>query len=279
MIYCIVGKTASGKDTFAKQMAKEFQLPFVVSYTTRPKRKYETDGKEHFFLDEHQAKKLTKDYTSCLALTEINGYHYFTTKDQVQKDCIYIIDPNGIEYIKTHFPELKLTSIYVDCSESIILNRAKRRGDNPDVVKSRLDSERSQMDTFFCQNKMDYVLDNNGSHKQFQSEMKRLFLQLQKEKGIGMESRNFILDSGILVDYENYTAVVKEKENEFDMMTLSKLHHIYERLATAEYLFDNYDLDHLQAYHKASEVREYMDKMDVTEEEAIEYVFQNELER
>lgn len=161
MIYAIVGKTASGKDATAKYLNQKYGIPFMVSYTTRPKRNYETNGKEHFFITEDEAKKLTCNYTECLAMTVINGYHYFTLPSQAMwEDYIYVIDPSGIEYIKNEYPEIDIRSFYIYCPEDLILERAAIRGDKLDVVKSRLESEREQMDTFCAHQSYDFFIKN-----------------------------------------------------------------------------------------------------------------------
>ena len=53
-IYCIMGKSSSGKDTIYKKLAEDADLPVktLVPYTTRPMRDGETDGVEYYFCDE-----------------------------------------------------------------------------------------------------------------------------------------------------------------------------------------------------------------------------------
>ncbi len=50
-IYCVMGKSASGKDTLFKKLLKESpKMKKLVLYTTRPMREGETDGVEYFFV-------------------------------------------------------------------------------------------------------------------------------------------------------------------------------------------------------------------------------------
>lgn len=46
-----VGPDGSGRFTLAEAMGITFQIPRVVSYTTRPKQAHETNGKEYYFID------------------------------------------------------------------------------------------------------------------------------------------------------------------------------------------------------------------------------------
>ena len=50
-IYCLMGKSASGKDTIYNRLRsmEEVQLRRVVPYTTRPIRSGETEGESYFF--------------------------------------------------------------------------------------------------------------------------------------------------------------------------------------------------------------------------------------
>ena len=51
-IYCVMGKSSSGKDTVYKKLKeqyKEFRL--IVPYTTRPIREGEKDGVEYYFVE------------------------------------------------------------------------------------------------------------------------------------------------------------------------------------------------------------------------------------
>ena len=52
-IFCIMGKSSSGKDTIFKLLVEEntHNLKEVVSYTTRPIRNNETHGVEYFFIN------------------------------------------------------------------------------------------------------------------------------------------------------------------------------------------------------------------------------------
>ena len=89
LIYAVVGPSGCGKTTATKIMA-EFGIPSLVSYTTRDMRHDEVNGREHWFVSNHEIPP--KD--SMLAYTFFGGKHYWTTIDQIPKNggCSYIID-------------------------------------------------------------------------------------------------------------------------------------------------------------------------------------------
>mgnify|MGYP000808522934 CR=1 FL=1 len=51
-IFCIIGKSSTGKDTLYQRILerKDLQLRQIVSYTTRPIRAGEVDGTEFIFV-------------------------------------------------------------------------------------------------------------------------------------------------------------------------------------------------------------------------------------
>ena len=59
-IICLVGKTGTGKDTIAKFLYETFGIESICSYTTRPKRDYEINGVEHYFIDKEKMAYLRK---------------------------------------------------------------------------------------------------------------------------------------------------------------------------------------------------------------------------
>ena len=62
-IYCIMGKSATGKDTIYKRLLadEKLHLKKIVTYTTRPIRAGEKPGEEYFFIGEDEVKKLTEE--------------------------------------------------------------------------------------------------------------------------------------------------------------------------------------------------------------------------
>lgn len=119
----------------------------IVSYTTRPIRDYETDGKEHWFIDEKEAQRLLNSQ-SIVAYTEIGEYKYFVTKQHLEDESknLYVIDPKGIQYLLENFPDLRdYVIIYVNPDTAIRLNRAKSRSDyNEEKFNAREKAEDEQ---------------------------------------------------------------------------------------------------------------------------------------
>lgn len=163
-IIAIVGKTSTGKDTISRYINDKYDIPFIVSYTTRPMRDYETDGKEHYFITKEQMNKLISDKNNIIAYT-INtetGIEYCATKDCIKGDCaIYIINPDGIEWLKQNCPDIDVISIYLNLNEIEIIKRGLKRGDDIEVLKTRLNSERDEFDSYMESKKWTYIVDTS----------------------------------------------------------------------------------------------------------------------
>lgn len=175
MLYVIVGETGSGKDTIARYLDMKYNIPMVVSYTTRPKREGETDGVQHYFISPEEMHKLTEK-GGLLAYTKFpkTGYEYCATEDCLKdRDMSYILNPDGVSWLKKHsdFNEFKVIGVSLSKEERI--KRAKARGDEVSAITARIDSEQEQFDTFFKSKGYDYLVDNSGDHDD-------LYLQIDK---------------------------------------------------------------------------------------------------
>lgn len=135
----IVGKSCVGKDTTTKFLEKMGNKR-VVSFTSRPPREGEIQGRDYNFIDDitfsqMEAQGLFLETTSYKVATgEI--WRYGTTKDSYCDDSLVIVNPEGLKKLKDEFGD-KLISFLITCSNLTILDRQKQRGDNPDEAFRR----------------------------------------------------------------------------------------------------------------------------------------------
>lgn len=85
-LYCLLGKSCAGKDTvFARLMAEEtLALRSVVTYTTRPMRAGEVDGREYHFAstEDFARMKISGRMIESRTYHTVQGdWHYFTMDD------------------------------------------------------------------------------------------------------------------------------------------------------------------------------------------------------
>ena len=114
--FLIVGRTASGKSTIAKEVCEKLGLKQVKSLTTRPPRDEELNNPncDHYFVTDEVIESLKRSGNELIAYTEINDYKYATIKSELDKSDIYVIDPNGIKYLKqTCGEKYRFVEIYI----------------------------------------------------------------------------------------------------------------------------------------------------------------------
>lgn len=131
-LYCVIGRTASGKSTITRLAAQKLNMNVLKSYTTRKPRKGEinNDDVDHIFINADEINKYKNDM---VAYTERVGYCNFMTKQQLLDSDFCIINPSGYFELKDKIKELHLdidlVVIYVTVPYMRIKERAKKRGD------------------------------------------------------------------------------------------------------------------------------------------------------
>ncbi len=134
-IYVIIGKSASGKDHIYQSILKDsgLDLKKIVSYTTRPKRENEENGKEYFFSNEDQLaefRKKGKIIEERVYETIYGPWYYFLVDDgQIQADKYDYLTIGTIESfmsMKKYFKDI-VCPIYIEVDDGIRLIRAVKR--------------------------------------------------------------------------------------------------------------------------------------------------------
>lgn len=143
----ITGNSGAGKDTVARMLSEITGIEVLCSFTTRPMREGEVDGREHRFVKE------CKRHGRMLAYTQYGGYEYWTTIDQVKGTAIYVIDEKGLIYLCRRFPEIEQTRLYINASDVDISNRGVS------VDRRVRDLHRRVLSNVF----FDYIIENRGS--------------------------------------------------------------------------------------------------------------------
>ncbi|GEL06978.1 guanylate kinase [Salisediminibacterium halotolerans] len=143
MIFVFTGPDGSGRKTVANMAARTtLHMTGVISYTTRAKRPYETDGEDYHFISE-DAFDVAKENGEFLEDVVINGYRYGIKEEDVrtkfaQKGCIYLVLNNeGADILKQLYGE-KVIRIFIYADRSTVIERQRERGDNEAVIERHL---------------------------------------------------------------------------------------------------------------------------------------------
>ena len=134
-IYCVMGKSSSGKDTVYKKLKeqyKEFRL--IVPYTTRPIREGEKDGVEYYFVDPEQFRAMKEDgkvIESRSYNTKCGIWTYFTADDgQIDLSAAdYLLIGTLVSYqaLREYFGEEAIVPVYLEVEDGLRLVRALER--------------------------------------------------------------------------------------------------------------------------------------------------------
>lgn len=177
--FLLIGRTASGKSSIAKEVCRHLGLKQVISYTTRPMRKTEANGADHIFILETDVNQYKDDIA---AYTVINGYQYFTTFDVIDKADIYVIDPNGVDSLKLKCGNrYKFIEIYIFTPKRIAEQRAKQRGDAVSEFRERWDAENEQFKNYERHGTFQWHLINDGTLKESVQKVSRWIQQEMAE--------------------------------------------------------------------------------------------------
>ena len=159
VLVCVMAESSAGKDRLVSKICELTDWTQLISYTTRPRR--ENEGNTHVFVTENEYQAM-RDAGKVAAYTYINGYHYWSTIDQIYEHDFYVIDPLGIKTLKTlNFPNLRIVSVYINVQEEVRKERASSRGDDMNVYRSRSLSEREQFRNMKRNCEFDYAIPNN----------------------------------------------------------------------------------------------------------------------
>jgi guanylate kinase len=164
IVYIISAPSGSGKSTLVNELRKLVpQLEFSISYTTRPVRGSEQNGREYFFVPRAEFDDMVRK-GQFLEYAEVFGNCYGTAQQILDKaqnegnDLLLDIDVQGAEQIKKKLPEA--VSIFVLPPDREKLEwRLRNRGlDTEDVIRRRLVTASREIENY---DKYDYILVND----------------------------------------------------------------------------------------------------------------------
>ena len=110
-VFVITAPSGTGKTTLLQRlMAGEPRLRFSISYTTRPPRPGEVDGRDYFFVSPQEFARLREE-GALAEWVEQFGYAYGTSRRRVEetlaagRDVVFDIETRGARALKQVFPQ------------------------------------------------------------------------------------------------------------------------------------------------------------------------------
>jgi guanylate kinase len=163
-VFIISAPSGSGKSTLVNELRKIVTgLEFSISYTTRPPRGSEQNGREYFFVPRAEFDEMVRK-GELLEHAEVFGNCYGTAKrflreaEQKGNDLLLDIDVQGAQQVKEKIPGA--VSIFVLPPDRDKLEwRLRHRGlDSQDVIERRLVTASREIEKY---DKYDYILVND----------------------------------------------------------------------------------------------------------------------
>ena len=138
-IVCLLGKTASGKTTIAKELIDKYGFHNWISYTTRPMRDGEKDGKDYYFVtDEEFAQLPNKIDERAYKVYDGSVWRYSHT-DNYKGCSIVVVDRKGLEDYRNFYGKENIFAVYIDSPDGVrkfrYLNRQKNDSDYDAIQK------------------------------------------------------------------------------------------------------------------------------------------------
>src|SRR5208282_3900615 len=164
IVYIISAPSGSGKSTLVNELFKMVRhLDFSISYTTRPPRGREQNGKEYFFVSrkEFEAMIAADEF---LEHAEVFGNYYGTARrfqreaEARGNDLLLDIDVQGASQVKEKIPDAVSIFILPPDREKLEWRLRHRGEDSEAVIRRRLDTARREIENY---SKYDYILVNN----------------------------------------------------------------------------------------------------------------------
>lgn len=186
MIFCLVGKSGSGKDTLMNRL----DYDKVVPYTTRDMREGEVEGREYHFVTDKEMEELDKQGKILEKRSYDTVYgvkHYFTVDDeQLNKDVVFMIcSPGQYRALKKKLGD-RLVAILMAMSNKDRLIRAIKRDNHGDDCRELCRRYLSDEEDFIgMDEEADYKIDSSDClGEQILNEIH----DIVKERGIRYES-------------------------------------------------------------------------------------------
>jgi len=162
MIIILSGFSGVGKDTILNDIKNLYKFKEIISYTSRPIRKKEINGKEYHFISKENFKNKIKNNEFLehrKYITNIDTWYYGIHKSSIKDgNYISVLDLKGLKAIRNKF---KVISIFIDAPIEIRRERAISRGSFcQEEFNRRLKDDLELYPKDIIENEFDYVVEN-----------------------------------------------------------------------------------------------------------------------
>ncbi len=158
ILFILSAPSGSGKSTLVSQLRSLVgQLDFSISYTTRPPRGSEQEGREYHYVSQETFRQMI-ERDEFLEWADVFGNYYGTARRSLDQACaegrdlLLDIDVQGARQVRQRMPEA--VSIFIlppnpQVLEARLRNRSRAEGLlDTAVIERRLDKARAEIENY-----------------------------------------------------------------------------------------------------------------------------------
>jgi guanylate kinase len=158
ILFLISAPSGSGKSSVVNQLRSQVSnLEFSVSYTTRPPRGSEQEGREYHFISRERFREMI-DADEFLEYADVFGNYYGTARHSLSdafvkgKDLLLDIDVQGAAQVRRKVPDAVTTFLMPPSPEVLayrLQNRSRAEGViNDEVINRRLANAQQEIENY-----------------------------------------------------------------------------------------------------------------------------------
>ena len=164
LLFIVAAPSGAGKSSLVNAvLADDRELVLSVSYTTRPPRPGEANGREYHFVDRASFQRML-EAGEFLESAEVHGNLYATSQKQIadvrasSRDILLEIDWQGAQQVRRLFPDAVSVFILPPSAEELERRLRARGKDSEDAIRRRLAAAEAEMSHAA---EFDFVIINN----------------------------------------------------------------------------------------------------------------------
>ncbi len=189
LVFIISAPSGAGKTSLCREAAEVIpNLRYAVSYTTRPPRPGEVEGKDYFFVDATAFQKRI-ERNDFVEWAEVHGNLYGTSRELLNHwveqgvDLILDVDCQGAMTLKKRLEEGVFIYILPPSFEVLRQRLVDRKTDTPEEIDRRLQKAREEIWSY----RQYYYLIVNDEYKRAATELQAVIVA----ERIKMKQMNF----------------------------------------------------------------------------------------
>jgi len=150
--FVVAAPSGTGKTTVCRRVVeRDDRISFSVSHTTRRKREGEVDGRDYFFVDESEFRRLVAE-GEFLEWAEYNAHLYGTSWKAIDRglaagrELLLEIEVQGARQVRARRPDARLIFLLPPSMEELERRLQGRGTDSAEEVRRRLEVANRELD-------------------------------------------------------------------------------------------------------------------------------------